>query len=110
MNPDNTLNTSQNAVAAGSYVQIFATGAGTIMGGAVDGAPAPGQGAQTLTVTATVGGAPASILYAGPAPGEVNGVLQVNLTIPAGTAPGPQPLVILVNGVASQSGITVAVK
>jgi len=110
LNPDNTLNTAQNPIPAGSYVQIFATGAGTIAGGAIDGAPAPGAGAQTLTVTATVAGVNAPILYAGPAPGEVNGVLQVDLTIPAGTPSGPQPVVILVNGVASQGGVTVAVK
>ena len=110
LNPDNTLNTPQNPIAAGNYIQLLATGAGTIVGGAADGAPASGAGAQTLTVTATVAGVNAPILYAGPAPGDVNGVLQVDLTIPPATASGPQPLVILVNGVASQGGVTVAVK
>jgi uncharacterized protein (TIGR03437 family) len=40
----------------------------------------------------------------------VNGVLQVNLEVPAGVAPGPQPLVITAGGARSQEGITVAVK
>jgi uncharacterized protein (TIGR03437 family) len=110
LNSDYSLNSAQNPVAAGSYVQVLATGAGTIVGGAVDGAPAPGVGSQTLAVTATVNGVNATILYAGPAPGLVNGVLQVDLTIPSGTPSGPQPVVILVNGMASQSGVTVAVK
>jgi len=40
----------------------------------------------------------------------VNGVLQVDLTIPSGTPSGPQAVAVLVNGVASQGGVTVAVK
>jgi uncharacterized protein (TIGR03437 family) len=110
LNPDNTLNSAQNPVAAGSFVVVFATGAGTVVGGAVDGALAPAAAKQTLSVSATVGGVNAPIIYAGAAPGEVNGVLQVDLTIPTGVALGNQPLVITVGGVASQTGITVGVK
>jgi uncharacterized protein (TIGR03437 family) len=40
----------------------------------------------------------------------VNGAIQVNLTIPAGLTPGPQPVVIMVGTAASQKGITAAVK
>ncbi|HEV2446263.1 MAG TPA: hypothetical protein VGS58_10090, partial [Candidatus Sulfopaludibacter sp.] len=63
-----------------------------------------------LSVSGTIGGQDANVAYAGPAPSLVNGVLQVNLTVPAGLAPGPQPVVITVRGVASQSGITVMVR
>jgi uncharacterized protein (TIGR03437 family) len=94
----------------GSVIQIFATGGGTISGGAVDGAPAPGPGNQTLPVIAMIGGVGAGVVYAGPAPGLVNGVLQVNVAVPVGLAAGPQAVVINVGGVASQDGITVAVK
>jgi uncharacterized protein (TIGR03437 family) len=76
---------------------------------ATDGALAPGLGNQTLPVTATIGGVPAIVVYAGPAPGEVNGVMQVNLTVPTGQA-GVQPIVISVGNVLNQTGITVAVK
>ena len=110
LNPDYSVNTAQNPIAAGNFVILLATGAGTVAGGAEDGALAPALGAQTLPVTATVGGQPAPVLYAGPAPGEVNGVLQVNLTIPAATASGAKPVAITVGGAASQGGITVAVK
>jgi uncharacterized protein (TIGR03437 family) len=40
----------------------------------------------------------------------VNGVLQVNLAIPTGLPPGPQPVAIAVGTAASQNGITVAVE
>ena len=77
--------------------------------GATDGAIAPAAGNQTLPVKATIGGVPAEVVYAGPAPGEVNGIMQVNLGVPTGLT-GAQPLVITVGGIASQSGVTVAVK
>lgn len=109
LNADNTLNTASNAAPAGSFIQLWATGGGTVAGGAIDGALAP-SGQQSLPVTATIGGAMATVLYAGPAPGAVSGVMQIDLTIPSGLAPGLQPLVIKVGGVASQDKITVAVK
>jgi len=110
LNPDYTLNSAQNPIAAGSFVTVLATGGGSIVGGAMDGALAPGVANQTLTVTATIGGVNAPVLYAGAAPGLVNGVMQVNLTVPSGLSAGQQAVVISVGGVPSQSGITVAVK
>ena len=111
LNADYSLNTAANPVAAGSYIQIFATGGGAIVGGAIDGALAPGAGSLvTQPVTATIGGAPANVIYAGPAPGEVNGVLQVDLQVPTGLASGPQPVVITVGTAATQNGITVAIQ
>jgi endo-1,4-beta-xylanase len=109
LNQDYSLNTTANPAAGGSVIAVFATGGGTIKGGATDGALAPGPGDQTLPVTATIGGVPAVVVYAGPAPGEVNGVMQVNLTVPTGLT-GAQPVVITVGNVPSQMGITVAVK
>jgi uncharacterized protein (TIGR03437 family) len=109
LNQDYSLNTTANPAPGGSVVIVFATGGGTIQGGATDGALAPGPGNQTLPVTATIGGVPATVVYAGPAPGEVNGVMQVNLTVPTGMA-GVQPVIISIGNVLSQSGITVAVK
>lgn len=108
-NSDYSLNTAANPAAGGSYVIVYATGGGTIMGGATDGALAPGTANQTLTVTATIGGVTAPVLYSGSAPGEVNGVMQVNVTVPMGLT-GAQPLILMVNNVASQSGVTIAVK
>ena len=109
LNHDYLLNTAVNPAAGGSFVIVYATGGGTILGGATDGELAPGTGNQTLPVTATIGGMTATVLYSGPAPGEVNGVMQVNVTVPTGLT-GAQPLVIMVNNVASQSGVTIAVK
>ena len=95
---------------SGGVIQLLATGGGTVAGGAVTGALAPGTGSQSLPVTATIGGINAPVVYAGPAPGLVNGVMQVNVTVPAGLATGPAPVVLTVGGISSQTGITVQVR
>lgn len=109
INQDASLNSAANPAAGGSIVAVLATGGGTVEGGATDGELAPAAGNQSLPVSAAIGGVPANVAYSGPAPGEVNGVMQVNLTVPPGLS-GAQPLVITVGGVASQTGITLAVK
>ncbi len=109
INQDGSLNRAANPAAGGSIVTVLATGGGTVAGGATDGELAPAAGNQTLPVTATIGGVPATVAYSGPAPGEVNGVMQVNLTVPSGLT-GTQALRITVGGAQSQSGITIAVK
>jgi uncharacterized protein (TIGR03437 family) len=61
-------------------------------------------------VTATVGGQNATVVYAGGAPGEVAGLMQVNVVIPAGIQTGNAvPVVLRVGSVFSQAGVTVAV-
>jgi len=109
--PDYSVNSASKPVAAGGAIQVYGTGGGAIVGGATDGALAPGAASLvTQPVTATIGGVTASVLYAGAAPGLVNGAMQVNLQVPMGLAPGPQPVAITVGTAASQKGITVAVK
>jgi len=92
-------------------IQVFGTGGGSVVGGAEDGALAPPVQGSLVTqpVTATIGGVNTHVDYAGPAPDLVNGAIQVNLTIPPGLTPGPQPVVITVGTAQSQAGITVAV-
>jgi uncharacterized protein (TIGR03437 family) len=54
-----------------------------------------------LPLGVTVGGVQALVSFYGVTPGVV-GLTQVNYLIPAGVAPGPQPVVVTVGGVASQ--------
>jgi endo-1,4-beta-xylanase len=112
LNQDYSVNGASNPAAAGTEIQIFGTGGGAVVGGATDGAlwPAVLGSLVTQPVTATIGGMTATVDYSGPAPGLVNGAVQVNLTIPSGLASGPQPVVITVGTAQTQAGITVAVK
>jgi len=117
LNQDNSFNGPNNGAAIGQVIQIFMTGEGETSPGGVTGATTPSDGSglkkPVLSVTATIGGqalTPQQIPYAGSAPGATNGVFQVDLIIPAGLAPGPQPVVVTVGGASSQSGVTVQVK
>jgi uncharacterized protein (TIGR03437 family) len=110
-NQDGRLNTSGNPAAKGSVIVLYGTGEGQTVPGGVDGKvaatefPKPNQ-----TVTATVGGRTVGILYAGAIPGQVAGLFQMNLQLPADLATGNQPVVVTVGGNASQANLTVAVQ
>jgi endo-1,4-beta-xylanase len=110
LNQDNSVNTDTNPERSGNIMQIFATGGGTVAGGAANGALAPGVSTQTLPVSVTIGGLEAPVAYAGSAPGLLNGLLQVNIVVPAGLNPGPQDVIVKVGGVPSQPGIIVSVR
>ena len=60
-------------------------------------------------VTVTIGGLAAEVRYAGGAPGQIAGVMQLNVVVPGGLA-GAVPVVLTVGGVPSQDGVTVAVR
>ncbi len=55
-----------------------------------------------LPVSATVNGEAAQVLYAGIAPGEPQGVDQVNLTLPGDVASGPISIVIVAGNASSK--------
>ena len=99
----------------GSVIALYGTGEGQTTPNGVDGTIVPGQAYSQQTITATVGGLPAVVTYAGAAPQEVAGVMQVNVQIPAQVTPGNAvPVVIQVlNSVigtdSSQSTATIAV-
>ncbi len=88
------MNGLSSPAAKGSVVQVLMTGGGQTTPAGVDGqitsisATPPITSAPQLGVTATVGGQPATVVFAGEAPGLVAGVLQVNVQIPANAPSG----------------------
>jgi uncharacterized protein (TIGR03437 family) len=112
LNQDGSINSATNPAARGSVISIYATGEGQTSPAGVTGSVAQSNTkTPLLPVTAKIGGTEATVQYAGSAPGEVAGVLQVNAVIPAGLSPGPDVLVLVsIGGIASQSGVTIAVK
>jgi len=119
LNQDNSVNGSSQPAARGTVIQIFATGipvAGAVTG-SITPAAAPGT---TDPVSVSIGGVTAPIQYAGPAPGEVAGVIQVNAIVPDNAPTGPAvpiflsvsppqgPLLLVVYP--SQAGVTIAVQ
>ena len=104
LNQDGAFNGSKPA-ARGSIVSVYVTGFGALN--------APGSdGLRRLagTVTATVGGIPATVVYSGEAPGFTTGLQQINVQIPANVPAGSLPIVLTINGVSTQVGVTLAIQ
>lgn len=104
---------SANPVMPGDFIAAYVTGLGSVLPVVNAGDPAPQTPLSWVVgnsgVTATVGGLPASVTYAGLAPGFA-GLYQVNIQVPAGAQPdGAVPVVISSGGVATPP-VTIAVK
>jgi uncharacterized protein (TIGR03437 family) len=117
LNQNYTVNGPNQPASAGSYVAVYLSGTGNTAPAGVTGAVIPSSGTGlkniALPVTATVGGVPAPVAYAGSAPGDVEGIMQVNLQIPSGLTAGAQPIVITLGSgsttYSTQTGVTVQV-
>jgi uncharacterized protein (TIGR03437 family) len=110
-NPDNSYNSPDNPAPIGSTLVMFWTGGGALNPAAGTGDIIPGLVNPAVTPTVTIGGLPASLVYWGAAPTFVAGLMQLNVTIPAGVEPGPAvPIVITSGDFSSRPGITIAVK
>jgi uncharacterized protein (TIGR03437 family) len=109
-NQDFSINGSNNPAAKGSVVSIYMTGEGVTSPPSVTGQLAVSLNKPVLTVTATINGVSAPVQYAGSAPGEVYGVMQVNVQIPPNTPTGIQTIVVTVGSTNTQTGVTLAVQ
>ena len=111
VNQDGSVSSATNPAARGSVISIYATGEGQTSPAGVTGSVTPSNTkAPMLPVTVTIGGIEAAVQYAGSAPGEVAGLLQVNAVVPPGVSRGAAvPVTVSVGGIASQAGVTIAV-
>jgi uncharacterized protein (TIGR03437 family) len=111
VNQDHSINSATQPSHAGDVISLFATGEGETDPHGIDGKPATAPYPKpTLVVRVTIGEQAAQVLYAGGAPGQVAGVLQINVRIPNGIQPGGDiPVKVQVGDASSQSGVTIAV-
>ena len=103
-NADYSINDPSNAAKIGSTVLAFLTGSGPVTPAVVSGVPASTTTLTyaTSTVFATIGGTPATVSFAGLAPGFI-GLVQLNIIVPAGLAPGTYPLAVTIDGQTSNA-------
>jgi uncharacterized protein (TIGR03437 family) len=102
----------------GAFIAVYGTGGGATNPAAKTGSvnsittvlPLANWSTASGTVTATVGGVPAYVAFAGAAPGLSDGVYQFNIQIPVGVSGNALPLAITVNGVSTAVGPTIAVQ
>ncbi len=112
LNQDYTVNSAANPAARGSVVILWATGEGVTDPPGVDGRPAADVLPKPVApITVNIGGYPATLSYAGAAPGYMPGVLQINAQISTDVQPGDNVSAhIAIGGVSSQNFVTMAVR
>jgi uncharacterized protein (TIGR03437 family) len=103
VNLNGTVNGASNPVAAGGEIAVYVTGLGAVNPAVEDGAAASLTTLSYVnaTVSATIGGQPANVIFAGLAPGYA-GLYQVNVIVPQ-LAPGAYPIQFAVGGVLSNT-------
>jgi len=91
LNEDGTLNSPANPAAHGSIVTLYATGLGQTDPPVLDGSVYSGELPRLRTAVAVkFAGIAGEVLYAGPAPGMVAGVMQINVRLPQALFAWPQ--------------------
>jgi uncharacterized protein (TIGR03437 family) len=110
LNQDSSFNSPSNPATRGSIVTFYATGVGATSP-CVDGATYQSN-FPTLTLPVVVGVGPSGtqVLYSGQAPDLVSGVVQFNIVIPSDATTGVVPLTLVVGGVFSTPGVTIAIE
>ncbi len=111
LNQNGTVNSAAQPESRNNIVVLFGTGGGQTTPPGRDGrlAAAPfGVFANPMRVE--IDGKSAEVLYAGPAPGLIEGVFQLNVRIPADARSGPAPIVIRQGNAGSERGHTIAVR
>jgi uncharacterized protein (TIGR03437 family) len=101
---DNSLVTAAKPASPGEVVVLYCTGLGAVTPPGTTGGLASGTQLSNTNITpaVTVGGTTANIGFSGLAPGLV-GLYQINLTVPAGTSSGSANVIVVANGVSSNT-------
>jgi uncharacterized protein (TIGR03437 family) len=107
-----TANSTASPAERGSAVILWATGEGLTDPPGVDGRLAIGVVPKPLAaVSVNIGGLPATVQYAGAAPGNMPGLFQINAQIPGNVQTGDKvPVQITVGAGTSLDGATLAVR
>jgi uncharacterized protein (TIGR03118 family) len=107
-NQDGSLNSASNAASAGSVVALFGTGEGMTEPAGQDGLVENDVFRTSVApVAATIGGKAAQVTYAGSAPGQLSGVMHVEVVIPSGAGTGAVPVVLTIGSASSQTTATI---
>ncbi|HKE22357.1 MAG TPA: hypothetical protein VKB88_08205 [Bryobacteraceae bacterium] len=117
INQDGSLNSAANPAHLGDVITLFATGEGQTTPAGVDGKPGavplpqPILGAQVYLGPDSQDAQSMQLQYAGGAPGEIAGLMQINAVIPQDIQTGDAvPIFVSVGSGSSQLGVTIAVR
>jgi uncharacterized protein (TIGR03437 family) len=110
-NEDGSRNSPNHPASRGSTIVVYATGEGLTDPPSLDGKRAEDPSPRPiLPVSVWIGGIPAELLYASGAPGQVAGLMEIKVRIPAEVASGDASIKITVGGLDCQPGVTIFVR
>jgi uncharacterized protein (TIGR03437 family) len=111
INSDGSFNSAGNPATRGTSVAFFVTGEGQTTPAGIDGGVTGSLIQPLLPVSVSFGGVSSTdFQFLGEAPGEVAGVLQINVTIPTNASAGVVPLTVTIGTKTSGAGLTIALK
>jgi len=112
INQNGTTNSYSNPAPHGSVITLYATGAGQTNPGGSDGliTPTGNYPVPELPVKFFIDGQAANVLYAGAAPGQVQGVIQINARVPASASTGQVQIMLQVGSFNSPNTASVIVQ
>ncbi len=102
INRDGSINGPTNPARRGDYIVAFGTGLGAVVASG-------GVMRTSATVTATIGGVNVPVLFAGLSP-AFTGLYQVNISLPAGIAPGLNVPLVIREGSVTANTVLVSVQ
>jgi len=104
LNQDGTYNgppsATTKAAAGGTVMALYATGGGQTSPASLTGGVASSTTLMYTQgqVSVTIGGQDAPVQFSGAAPGLVNGVMQINVTVPTNVHGNQLPVIVKING------------
>ena len=117
-----SLNSSSNPAKIGDTILLYLTGEGDYNASPLSGVTGASNTGYIIPSSltplpqvsplpaVTIGGADATVSYAGPMVGSMLGLLQMNVVVPAASTTGATvPVVVTIGGNATQGGITLAI-
>jgi uncharacterized protein (TIGR03437 family) len=113
INQDGKQNSYGDPAPAGSVITLYATGAGETNPAGNNGqivSSAPPYPVPVLPVQVSIDNQPADVLYAGAAPGFVQGLIQINVRVPAAASSGQVQVVLQVGNYSSPNTAKVVVQ
>jgi len=113
LNQDGTPNSTDSPADRGSVIVLYGTGAGQTSPAGDDGMISSGLPlpAPILPVTVFIDHQPAEVVYAGAAPGMVEGILQINARVPSTATSGDGiPVMFKVGNYSSPNTVTLSVR
>ncbi len=112
VNQNGSINSPAIPSPRGSVVILYGAGGGVFSTPIPTGLVAERAGPPPLAaVSVFIGGVPANVLYAGPAPNTLSNILQFNVWIDDLMSPGPAvPVTVKIGEAFSQVGVTLAIQ